>query len=879
MDTFKKIRSGITELKKEKEELKNRYEFLAGELGRLVQANKKEIKSAGDKAIAASEGLSAVGESTSRLEDKIGEVEDRLSASVSALEKHSDDFKKALIEVGERIQQAQGSADDAKDGVKDNKEQDKSLTKYIDDMQKRISGLEALREKINEIEKAGDVLVKGVQDLEDLRGSVAGFEEKLAALESSEADKAALIESKLSSGIDAVKKGNVSNTSALKGLDSAMKKTALDLNALKKDLAVERVSIGRVRASAASNRKKLELLGTLQTQIKNIQDIKTGLVKEVASIKDMKNNIVVLGQKTRDLDARLTNADKALDLKLQEKASGLGKQIAEKTKGMESQMQERLKFLESNLTEKGKTLETKLVDMGRQLEGTTSAKLAAIGKEMGKGTGDIRGLKSDLQKMSVSLKNLKNGLASSRSEILDAKKQASSISSRVTSLEEVRERVKVIEDSKNAFDAGMASLAKVKEGLGILVEKSKNLDARISGETGALRAEFDESIALLKAGQAATRKKVSSLDALRQKTRDIEQLEKSLSASLREIKPVQMQVAAAMKDMASMRQEMDNADAVLESKLDYNVTSLKKEAGFNSASVKKLEEEMKGLSLEIRSMRKDQQAGGRDMTETKGALEKSQRKLAELEKLQIRLKEMENTKDALGSAMDAQLHEKMKFIETNLRQKSENIEKGLQEKARASAAKLTSDINALGKELSGKSSSIEKLKSKLDAIGRLEEKIEFIDVENDEIAKSVAALGGLHTSLAGMEERGKNLEKGVREIKSSLVKEVADLRGQVDSAKTGGRDKFDTAVKAFLNTRGELNSKMNGLNVKLSELEKRMNDFSRSLIRIDLVEKKMDRLSERSTEIRRDMDDLERKKEEPSEKVMLVDLEKEAEES
>jgi len=230
------------------------------------------------------------------------------------------------------------------------------------------------------------------------------------------------------------------------------------------------------------------------------------------------------------------------------------------------------------------------------------------------------------------------------------------------------------------------------------------------------------------------------------------------------------------------------------------------------------------------------------VSETRTAMANAQKRIAELEKLQIRLKEMENTKEALSNAMDARLEEKMKFLETSLRQKGENIEAGLQERSKAIETKVTK----LNSTIAG-------------------------------VKKEVASLQSLQELQAGMDERARNLDKDVRELRSGLARELAGLRGQIESAKTGGRDKFDSAVKAFLNTRGEISSKMNGMNIKMSELEKRMNEFSRTLIRMDLLEKKLDRVAERSTEMRRDMDKLE-SKEEPGEKITVVDLEKEGEE-
>jgi len=81
-------------------------------------------------------------------------------------------------------------------------------------------------------------------------------------------------------------------------------------------------------------------------------------------------------------------------------------------------------------------------------------------------------------------------------------------------------------------------------------------------------------------------------------------------------------------------------------------------------------------------------------------------------------------------------------------------------------------------------------------------------------------------------------------------------------------------MKAFLNSRADINNSMTALAVRLSEMEKRMDAFMRMATRMDLLERKMDRTSEKGNDMRRDVDRLERNTTKGSEKVMFVDLEK-----
>ncbi|MCK4823462.1 hypothetical protein KA005_47360, partial [bacterium] len=56
---------------------------------------------------------------------------------------------------------------------------------------------------------------------------------------------------------------------------------------------------------------------------------------------------------------------------------------------------------------------------------------------------------------------------------------------------------------------------------------------------------------------------------------------------------------------------------------------------------------------------------------------------------------------------------------------------------------------------------------------------------------------------------------------------------------------------------------------------RRITDFSKMTTRIDLLEKKVDRLREGGAEIRKDIDHLERRGGSDDEKIMVVDLNKE----
>ena len=842
MDTFNKIRSGIGELKKEKEDLKTRYQFLSGELGRIVETNTKEIRLLHQQISAQAQALAAADARIRKMEEGMKGSEARLSTQISSLGKQSGDYREALTEAGQRIQRAQSTAEGATKGVAQDREYEKSITKHIDTLQKRVGDLESLRERVAEVSKNADVLFKGVGDLEKLRSEVASVQEKTSALDATITGKADLLESKLSPDISALRNGLKSGSQTVVKLQSAMEKVALELQAIKKDMVSERESIGRVREGTTENRRRLELVGTLQTKIKNLEDLKSELVKGVESLKSLTNTMAALEQRTRDVDARLTSADKALEAKVLEKGGLLEKMFSEKTRAMESQMQERLKFLEANLTERGRTMETRIVEGGKQMEMKVSTQLS----EMEKG---ITVHVSGMQKMKKEVQAAKSGMRS-------------------------------LENSSATLQAGMAEMKKsLALNSAALTKMDAGLGRKMALDLQSMKKDMtatSEKLAMLTSEIAGTKTKVLVLDKAQTRLRDVEKLQKSLAAELKEAKAMQKDITELGHAIDSVRTELGNREAVLETKLDNAATSIRKDTGFNSASISRIDSEVKKSSLEMQSLRKDLQAGLREIARAQGDAAQTHKKLGEIEKLQIRLTEIENSKDAMSAAMESQLEDKIKFLDTTLRQKADNIEIALEEKTRGVLSKLDSTIAAVKKEISANAKATEAVKGRLDALARFDERLGSMEQDKEEIAKSLSSLHGLRAALSENSEKVRNVDRQLAEMKSGLSRDMAEIRGQIDAAKTEKRDKFDSAVKAFLTSRADISNGMTALNIKLSEMEKRVDAFSRMATRIDLIEKKMDRLTEKSTEIRRDVDHLERKGG-GEEKVLFVDLDRESE--
>lgn len=1017
MDTFRKIRSGITDLKKEKEALKRNYEFLAEELSKIVKENSLQLKALTEKTGTDVREMAAVEEKIKKIEGSLNDVANRHAKEISDISKQSDNYKEALVEVGERIQKVQESAEVANKGIKEGKGQEKDLSVYVGNLEKKIVSLESLFDKTGELGKGQDALSSRIKSLENLKVTIKAIEERTASIKSSIDDKVGALDGKTFSNEAQLKKIIDAQSENINKLIDDTVDLRMSVQIINKDIKNERTKIADVKSATIDNKRKMEMLGNLETKIKNIESVKTGLIKGVESLKSVKTQMATLAQKTKDLDMRFSTADKAIETKVQSEASGLEKQISKSTGAMEKQMQERLKFLETSILEKSKTMETRLVDDNKQFGTEVNAKLLAMQKNVSKELEESKKLNSDLHSLHKELDNIKVVSDTSKTGTMDVKKQLASLGARVNSLESVRERVKIIEDAKDAILSGMGDLQDVKENVIVLNENTKkdiekfgsditHLKSGTAKNTDSLTkmnlsinnlvkeiAQTQEMASGLKTELVQTKKQVISFSKVREKLKNVEALEKSLEKKLLEIKPLQKDIVtlknslssekkdisnyyseldkkidftssslersiasnnanlvkldtdlernildnqsikkhmqglddkiaevnkdvfanksnlkaietikikirdienmeksvgkdlaninslfkdvdSLKKEMISVKKDADNERAVFDTKLDNEITSLKKETAFNSTTVRRVSDEMKRADLDMQSLRKDIQSEIRELTRIKNEAESSTHKLAELEKIQIKLKEMEDGKEALTQAMENKLEEKMKFLETDMRQRGSNIQAKLDEKTKQMQEKSNYEIRNAKKDILTNSKSFVALKDRLDSLSRIEERLKFIESEKNTITRSVSSLEGIRTKQAEIDQKFSSLDKEVRELKSGMSRGFTDIRSQFESATTEKRNEFGSAVKAFLNTRGELNKKISGIDIMIGELEKRLNALSKVVSRVDFIERKMDRVSEKSSTMQRDVDRLERKGE-SGEKIMVVDLDKE----
>lgn len=721
MDGFNKVRRGIAGLKDEKEDLKNNYKFLTRELDTIVKANSRAIKEFAGKSESLATSMAAMQERLGRTDDSIESTSVSLSSTISAIQKRLDTQKKTLENIGNGLQKAMDNADSAARGISDSRKYEKDVSKSI----------------------------------QHISTSVGGLDEKLGSFEKSVSETMSSIDNKFTAGITLVSRSSEEQSSVIKDHDSAIQRLTLSLQALRKDLEKENERVLRVKEIASKSATRLELLGTLQAKMKHIEDVKTGLVKGVETIKSMKNEMAVLEQKTKDLGSKLTDADKFLESRLLEKTKMLDSHMAEKTDSMEYQMEERLKLLESNIVKRNNEVISKI-----------NLDMAGLGK-------DVTGM--------------------------------------------------------------------------------------------------NKMISSVKTDHAATKKRLAEIESLRQRISDVEKLGKTLSENVAEIKKLHKHIEALGKDMDSNKIRMEDVNAAIDSKVDYNISAVKKDAAFNSAALKRVDEGLNRFSLDLNSLKKDMGSNTRGLSGVKASLEGLQEKAGDLEKLQIKLGDIGDTKAALTDAMEAKLEERIKFLEMTLRQKADNIAASLSEKSSAAETRLNKDITAIKKELIGKSRSIDAVKARLEKIGRLEERLKTVDQEKDIITRNVSSLQNTRADISKMDERSRSHDKDLRALKAQVESGLIEIRGKLDTRNTEDGNKFSTAVKAFLNARADLNKKLSLLDLKVSESNRRIGDFTKLVTRIDLLEKKMDRMTERSSEIRRDMDSMERKGE-SDEKVMVVDL-------
>jgi len=287
-------------------------------------------------------------------------------------------------------------------------------------------------------------------------------------------------------------------------------------------------------------------------------------------------------------------------------------------------------------------------------------------------------------------------------------------------------------------------------------------------------------------------------------------------------------------------------------------------------------------------------------------MERLQKRADVLEKLQVRLSEIENTKDALSAAVESKLEERLKFLDVTLRQKTESMEAAVLEKSRSSDAKISGEIAGMRKELSslqdssddtrGRTESLSKdfaaLKNQADnekiktsevtrfaarlqdsqnGIEKLDEKIKTFEGEKDELVKSVSSLAALKQDFSKLDERTRNLDAETSKLRSNFVSVMNEIQSRVDKTSSEGTEKFGSAVKAFLTSRAEMGSKITNLDLRLSEQDKRISDFSRITTRLDLLEKRIERLGEKHSDLEKDVVSI-GKKGSAEEKITLIDL-------
>ncbi|MCD6496509.1 MAG: hypothetical protein J7K54_04530 [Candidatus Aenigmarchaeota archaeon] len=462
-----------------------------------------------------------------------------------------------------------------------------------------------------------------------------------------------------------------------------------------------------------------------------------------------------------------------------------------------------------------KDIEAENERMKRVRESTAEnrKKLELLGKLEAK-IKHIEQVKAGLVKGVESLKSIENKMAALQQKTLDLDKKLTGadkfIEEKLVEKTDVLERH--LEDRLKILETG-------------IVQRNNDMFSRIGTDISGLKKDLSS----LRSVHAETRKKIKLIDGLKQRITDIEKLSKSLMKDLQEIGTIKKDITALRKDVDSNRIRMEDVDSAIDKKIDFNVSSIKKDTAFNAAALARLDEELRKTTLDLNAMKKDTKGTARTAAKLSSDISQMQKKLSELEKIQIKLGDLSETKQSLTDAMEDKLQERIKFMESTLKQRADNIE------------------------------------------ASLNDRLKKVIKDKDEISRGLSSMKGMKTDMARMAERSKSFEKQFGEFKTQVFSELSALTGKIDSTKTEEGNKFSTAVKAFLNSRAELNKKISMLELRVSDSNKRVSDFSKVVSRLDLLERKVDRLSERNAEIRRDMDSLERKGT-GDEKVTVVDL-------
>ena len=141
MADFNRVRTGISGLKKERDELRKSYELLAAEVRRMAQANAADIKSLNDKASSLSSALAGMDERIGKAAGDIGKTGASLSSDITEIRKRLEAHKKTIIDLGERVRGVADSTAAAGKDIAEGKKADRDVAKTLQELTSTVSGI------------------------------------------------------------------------------------------------------------------------------------------------------------------------------------------------------------------------------------------------------------------------------------------------------------------------------------------------------------------------------------------------------------------------------------------------------------------------------------------------------------------------------------------------------------------------------------------------------------------------------------------------------------------------------------------------------------------------------------------------------------------
>uniref|UniRef100_A0A3P9K9H3 Golgin B1 n=1 Tax=Oryzias latipes TaxID=8090 RepID=A0A3P9K9H3_ORYLA len=434
-------------------------------------------------------------------------------------------------------------------------------------------------------------------------------------------------------------------------------------------------------------------------------------------------------------------------------------------------------------------------------------------------------LKNLLQAQECEAQSLKKTLQEKETELLEQTKTLEDVQRRAdealilkTQLKESTEMVLQLQEQVQGFSAEITNLRESadktqsafshqRDENHVQLEDMREQLAERSREASSLRALLDEASSELQAAEATIRTLTNQLSEIRNKLRDAEASNASLSqekeeafASHRssvsqltvEIEELRSQHLQVVAQMNALTENLEQREMALHA-INSQFTAQAKNTSQLLLEMQKLQEQNKKLSAELSLSKEEQQRLQASLSDRNLHLRREVEKLqAQVEQGTSSMKETESEKMSLQAQVSAKdeelcgLRENMQKLEQVL-QDSEKEWLLVLEREQLEKSLLTEQLQAVENQMRAENVNVNALKQDLDCLQeRLEEASAAVrqgsDLLSAKEAEAAASRAQLHRVLASMQEE----ERQKRSLQQTLTAVQQDLTGLLSGR--GGAD-------------------------------------------------------------------------------------------